>query len=62
MIGKLAAAGCAILLISSDLPELLVLSDRILVMAEGRLTANIPRAEATQEAVMHAAVPRVVRQ
>lgn len=61
MIGKLAAAGCAILLISSDLPELLALSDRILVMSEGRLTANIPRAEATQEAIMHAAVPRAVR-
>jgi rhamnose transport system ATP-binding protein len=57
-IGKLAAAGCAILLISSDLPELLALSDRILVMSEGRLTANIPRAEATQEAIMRAAVPR----
>jgi rhamnose transport system ATP-binding protein len=58
MIGELAAAGRAILLISSELPELLALSDRILVMSEGRLTATIPRAEATQEAVMQAAVPR----
>ncbi len=58
MIGDLAAAGRAILLISSELPELLALSNRILVMCEGRLTAEIPRAEATQEAIMQAAVPR----
>ncbi len=59
MIGELAASGRAILLISSELPELLALCDRILVMAEGRLTADIARAEASQEAVMSAAVPRV---
>ena len=58
MIGELAAAGRAILLISSELPELLALCDRVLVMAEGRLTADFSRAEATQEAIMLAAVPR----
>ncbi len=58
MIGDLAEAGRAILLISSELPELLSLCDRILVMSEGRLTADIPREEATQENVMQAAVPR----
>ena len=58
MIGDLAEAGRAILLISSELPELLSLCDRILVMSEGRLTAEIPRSEATQEKVMQAAVPR----
>jgi rhamnose transport system ATP-binding protein len=58
MIGALAASGRAILLISSELPELLALCDRVLVMSEGRLTANIPRAEATQERIMSAAVPR----
>ena len=52
MIGELAAQGRAILLISSELPELLALCDRILVMSEGRLTAEIPRAEATQETIM----------
>ncbi|HEY9011762.1 MAG TPA: sugar ABC transporter ATP-binding protein [Devosia sp.] len=62
MIGELAAQGRAILLISSELPELLALCDRVLVMAEGRLTAEIPRAEATQERVMNAAVPRSQRQ
>jgi rhamnose transport system ATP-binding protein len=62
MIGELAAQGKAILLISSELPELLALCDRVLVMAEGRLTAEIPRAEATQEKVMSAAVPRAQRE
>ena len=58
MIGELAASGRAILLISSELPELLALCDRVLVMSEGRLTADLSRAVATQEAIMQAAVPR----
>jgi rhamnose transport system ATP-binding protein len=58
MIGELAAGGRAILLISSELPELLALCDRVLVMSEGRITADIPRAEATQEKIMSAAVPQ----
>jgi len=58
MIGELAASGRAILLISSELPELLALCDRVLVMSEGRLTANIARADASQESIMQAAVPR----
>jgi rhamnose transport system ATP-binding protein len=59
MIGELAADGRAILLISSELPELLALCDRVLVMSEGRLTANLPRGMATQETIMRAAVPRL---
>jgi len=58
MIGALAADGRAILLISSELPELLALCDRVLVMAEGRLIADLPRGVATQETIMQAAVPR----
>lgn len=58
MIGELAAGGRAILLISSELPELLSLCDRVLVMAEGHLTADLPRGVATQETIMRAAVPR----
>ncbi len=61
MIGELAASGRAILLISSELPELLALSDRVLVMSEGRLTANLSRAEATQESIMRAAVPQALK-
>ena len=51
-----AAAGIAILLISSDLPEVLAMSDRILVMREGRQMALLDRADATQERVLTAAM------
>jgi rhamnose transport system ATP-binding protein len=52
---RLAGEGIAILMISSELPEVLHIGDRILVMREGRLTAEIQRPEATAEAVMYAA-------
>jgi rhamnose transport system ATP-binding protein len=55
MLSDLAGRGMAILMVSSELPELLGMSDRILVMHEGRLVADIPRAEVTEEAVVHAA-------
>ncbi|HET7726223.1 MAG TPA: sugar ABC transporter ATP-binding protein [Candidatus Limnocylindrales bacterium] len=55
IVSELAASGLAIILISSDLPEVLAMSDRILVLHEGRLTAEIARAEATEERVMYAA-------
>jgi len=55
LIGELAAGGLAILMISSELPEILAMSDRVLVMREGHLAAALPRAEATQERVMAAA-------
>ncbi|WP_443742755.1 multiple monosaccharide ABC transporter ATP-binding protein [Streptomyces spirodelae] len=52
VIDKLAAQGKAVLFISSELPELLGMCDRIYTMAEGRLTAEIDRADATQEVLM----------
>jgi rhamnose transport system ATP-binding protein len=55
LMGELAASGLAILMISSDLPEILAMSDRILTMREGRLVAEFARAEATPERVMAAA-------
>lgn len=55
LIRRLAGEGMAVLMTSSELPELLTVADRILVMCEGRLTANFPRAEATEERIMHAA-------
>jgi ABC-type sugar transport system ATPase subunit len=55
LIRKLASQGRAIIMTSSELPELLAVSDRIIVLCEGRLTAEIPRAVATEEAIMHAA-------
>ncbi len=56
LILALASKGLAVLLISSELPELLSLSDRILVMRGGRLAGEFPRAEASEAAIMHAAV------
>jgi ABC-type sugar transport system ATPase subunit len=48
----MAAAGTAVLLISSELPEVLSLADRVLVMTRGRIAAELPRGAATAEAVM----------
>lgn len=56
MIGELANEGLAIIMISSDLPEVLAMSDRILVMREGRQMAIFDRADATQERVLTAAM------
>jgi rhamnose transport system ATP-binding protein len=51
LMSQLAADGVAILMISSELPEVLGMSDRVLVMREGRLVAEFDRADATSEAV-----------
>jgi rhamnose transport system ATP-binding protein len=55
IISDLAAAGLGIILISSELPEVLAMSDRIIVLHEGRKSAEIPRSDATEERVMYAA-------
>ncbi len=55
LLSDLAEDGLAILLISSELPEVLGMADRVLVMHEGRLTAELAGAEATEESVMYAA-------
>ena len=52
LIGKLAAQGTAIIVISSELPEVLTLADRIVVLREGRIAGELPRAQASQEALM----------
>ncbi len=56
IINELAAQGLGIILISSDLPEVLAMSDRILVMREGRQMSIFNRADATQEVVLTAAM------
>ncbi|MFQ6097544.1 MAG: sugar ABC transporter ATP-binding protein [Armatimonadota bacterium] len=49
---QVAAEGAGVIMISSELPEILKMSDRILVMREGRLVGELARAEATQERIM----------
>jgi L-arabinose transport system ATP-binding protein len=56
LIAQLAANGIAILFISSELPELIGLSDRILVMAAGRIVGELQRAEATEQRVLNLAM------
>ena len=55
LIAKLAAEGLAVIMISSELPEVLGMSDRVMVMHEGTVTGFLDRDEATQERVMHLA-------
>jgi ribose transport system ATP-binding protein len=61
LIFRLAADGLGIVVVSSEMPELLLLSDRVLVMCEGRQTGVLSRGEATQEAVMRLATPGMIR-
>jgi len=55
LIDRLCREGLAVILTSSELPELLALADRIIVLSEGRLTAEFPRAAATEQKIMEAA-------
>jgi rhamnose transport system ATP-binding protein len=55
LLSNLAGQGVAILMISSELPEVLGMADRVLVMHEGRLTGSFDRAEANEERIMRAA-------
>ncbi len=59
LMSKLASEGMAILMISSELPEILGMSDRVLVMREGHMTGHFSRAEATQEKIISAATQAV---
>jgi ABC-type sugar transport system ATPase subunit len=59
LMSKLASEGMAILMISSELPEVLGMSDRILVMHEGQMTAQFTREQATQEKIIEAATQTV---
>jgi len=52
---KLSADGIGVIVISSDLPELLGIADRIVVMCEGRIAGILSRRAATQEKIMHLA-------
>ena len=58
LIRNLANSGIGILMVSSELPEILAISDRILVMAEGRFTAEFPIHEASEDNILTAAIPK----
>jgi len=57
LVFALASRGLGIVVVSSEMPELLLLSDRVLVMCEGRQTGILVRGQATQEAIMRLAAP-----
>jgi rhamnose transport system ATP-binding protein len=59
LMGELAGRGVAVLMISSELPEVLGMADRVLVMHEGRLTAELSRSEADEESVIRAATGQI---
>ena len=60
LMSELAGRGLAVLMISSELPEVLGMADRVLVMHEGRLTAELSREEADEESVVRAATGQAV--
>jgi len=57
LIDELAQSGLGVVLVSSELPEILGIADRILVLCEGRKTAEFTRADATEEKLVKAALP-----
>jgi len=60
IMSQLAKSGISIIMISSEMPEVLAMSDRILVMSEGKIVAEVPRREATQEKIMAYASGNIV--
>ena len=61
MLWRLAAAGKGLVIVSSDLEELMGICHRILVFSNGRITADLPRAELSQERILAAAYQEYVR-
>jgi len=55
LLGKMAEEGMSIIVVSSDLPEILAISDRVIGLKEGQISGELPRKDATQESVMLAA-------
>lgn len=54
--GDLVESGISIIMVSSDLPELLAISDRVLVVSNGKITGEFNRDNVSEEAVMRAAI------
>jgi ABC-type sugar transport system ATPase subunit len=62
LMNELARQGAAILMVSSEMPELLQVADRILVMREGRITGELPGRTTQEEIMRHAALDRVTEE
>ena len=60
LILSLADKGMGIIMVSSELPEILAVSDRVMVLAEGAVTAQIPIEEASEEVILKAAIPNSI--
>ena len=60
LILALADKGMGIIMVSSELPEILAVSDRVMVLAEGAVTAQIPISEANEEVILKAAIPNSI--
>ena len=58
LISQLTKAGLAIVMVSSELPEIMAITDRIVVLSEGKQTAEYSRSQATEELIMKAAIPK----
>jgi ribose transport system ATP-binding protein len=58
LISDLAGTGMAIIMVSSELPEIMAIADRIVVLSEGRQTAEFTSSQATEESIMKAAIPQ----
>ncbi len=61
LISELSQAGLAIVMVSSELPEIMAIADRIIVLSEGKQTAEFTRSQATKELIMTAAIPKSFR-
>ena len=55
LLARLASDGMGVIVISSDLPEVLAVSDRVIVIKDGRISRSFARADASQETIMEAA-------
>ena len=62
LLSELHEKGLGVLMVSSDLPELLGMSDRVLVLSDGTLTANLTAKQAAPEALLQAALAKTVEQ
>jgi ribose transport system ATP-binding protein len=58
LISELARADLAIVMVSSELPEIMAIADRIIVLSEGKRTAEFTHSQATEESIMNAAIPK----